>query len=387
MTRISCAAGLAGVLLLLAACTTPPAPVAPTPAVTPTPGPTPAPAPEAHVRFVPASWKELPAVDDALLAKGLESWRRACSKARHDAVKAACALPPSNPRQFVEQHFLPYRIVNDDGSNHGLITGYYEPVYRGSRHQTASATVPVLGTPPDLVSVELATLYPELKGKRLRGRVEGNKLVPYADARDIRAGKASAPVLAWLEKPIDLQFLQIQGSGRVRLDDGSEVRLGYAQQNGHPYRPVGRWLIEQGLVAKEDMSMQAIRQWAEQNPARVAELLDSNPSYVFFRELPPSSDGPVGSMGTPLMAGYAVAVDPAAIPLGSLIWLETTDTAGQPLQRLVAAQDTGGAIRGQVRADLFTGTGDAAGEVAGKMAQRGHMWLIWPKDAPPPAEQ
>lgn len=197
-------------------------------------------------------------------------------------------------------------------------------------------------------------------------------LKPYDDAATIRDNGSSAPVLAWLGDPMDLQFLQIQGSGRIQLEDGRQLRIGYGDQNGHPYKPVGRWLVEQGLVPKEEISMKRIRDWAEANPQRVSELLASNPSFVFFSLRPDSDEGPRGSLNVPLTDGYSVAIDRKVIPLGSLMWLSTTrPDDGSAVVRPVAAQDTGGAIVGEVRADLFWGTGDAAGELAGHMKQPG----------------
>ena len=239
--------------------------------------------------------------------------------------------------------------------------------------------MPVYGVPDDLVVVALESVYPELKGKRLRGRLEGRVLKPYDDAATIRDNGSSAPVLAWLGDPMDLQFLQIQGSGRIQLEDGRQLRIGYGDQNGHPYKPVGRWLVEQGLVPKEEISMKRIRDWAEANPQRVSELLASNPSFVFFSLRPDSDEGPRGSLNVPLTDGYSVAIDRKVIPLGSLMWLSTTrPDDGSAVVRPVAAQDTGGAIVGEVRADLFWGTGDAAGELAGHMKQPGRLWLLWP---------
>ncbi|WP_255987684.1 murein transglycosylase A [Chitinolyticbacter albus] len=377
MTRPLLALLLATAMWLAACTTTPPTPSAP---VTPTP----------VARYQASDWSALPNIAEADLVAGFDTWRLHCGKAREAAFKPVCVdaakVTPNATavREFLQSRLTPYALRNDDGSDSGLITGYYEPVYPGSRERSAAASVPVYGVPDDLITVELASLYPELKGKRLRGRIEGRKLVPYADAGAIQASGANAPVLAWLTDAMDLQFMQVQGSGRVRLADGSELRLGYADQNGHPYKPVGRWLVEQSVLPASEVSMQSIRQWARANPARMAELLASNPSFVFFRALPASSEGPIGALGVPLTAGYSLAVDPKTVALGSPMLIATTTPDGAPLQRLAAAQDTGGAIRGQVRADFFYGTGDAAGELAGRMKQPGKLWLLWPRDAAPP---
>jgi membrane-bound lytic murein transglycosylase A len=284
-------------------------------------------------------------------------------------------------RSFLQARLQVYSLRAAGGSAEGLITGYYEPVYPGSLTRSDVATVPVYGVPDDLIIVNLESIYPELKGKRLRGRLEGRVLKPYDDAAAINAQGVKAPVIAWLTSQMDLQFLQIQGSGRIRLNDGKQLRIGYADQNGHPYKAIGRWLVEQGELKKEDVTMGAISSWAKAHPQRIGELLASNPSYVFFARNPDSNEGPRGSLNVPLTAGYSVAIDRKVIPLGSLLWLSTTRPDGTPLVRPVAAQDTGGAIAGEVRADLFWGTGDAAGDLAGNMKQKGAIWLLWPQKA------
>jgi len=344
------------------------------------------PAPVQASTYAKANWNALPAVADADLQAGFAAWRNACPRLKSDATWApACAAAanvattPAAIRRFLEANLDVYALRAANNRADGLITGYYEPIYAGSLTRTAKATVPVYGVPDDMVSVQLDSLYPELKGKRLRGRVEGRVLKPYDDAARIAANGVKAPVLAWLTHPMDLQFLQIQGSGRVQLADGRELRIAYADQNGHPYRPIGRWLVEQGELKQADVSMAAIRAWADAHPTRVPELLASNPSYVFFTRGPDSDEGPRGSLNVPLTAGYSVAVDRSVVPLGSLLWLSTTRPDGTALVRPVAAQDTGGAITGEVRADLFWGTGDAAGELAGHMKQKGTIWMLWPK--------
>jgi membrane-bound lytic murein transglycosylase A len=344
------------------------------------------PAPVQTSTYAKANWNALPAVADADLQAGFAAWRSACPRLKTEAnwapTCAAAANVANNPsaiRQFLQANLDVYALRAANNRADGLITGYYEPIYAGSLTRTAKAAVPVYGVPEDMVSVQLDSLYPELKGKRLRGRVEGRVLKPYDDAARIAANGVKAPVLAWLTSPMDLQFLQVQGSGRVQLADGRQLRIAYADQNGHPYRPIGRWLVEQGELKQADVSMAAIRAWADAHPTRVPELLASNPSYVFFTRGPDSDEGPRGSLNVPLTAGYSVAVDRNVVPLGSLLWLSTTRPDGTALVRPVAAQDTGGAITGEVRADLFWGTGDAAGELAGHMKQKGTIWMLWPK--------
>jgi membrane-bound lytic murein transglycosylase A len=314
-------------------------------------------------------------------------WKRVCEIAKNIDGSDADAV-----RAFYEGRLSPYALVNPETqSNDGLITGYYEPLLRGSRKQDGAFQTPVLAVPTDLLTIELGDLVPELKNMRLRGRLEGNKVVPYASRNDIvgqtgyRAGKDK--VLLWVDDAVELFFLQIQGSGRVKLPDGNMVRLGYADQNGHPYRSVGRVLIDRGELKAEEASMQGIQGWARKNPAKLNELLSTNPSYVFFRELPanPNPDlGPPGAQGIPLTPERSIAIDPKSTPLGVPVYLSTTKpNSSEPLNRLMLAQDTGGAIRGVVRADFFWGFGPAAGEQAGKMKQSGRMWLLLPPEAAP----
>ena len=248
--------------------------------------------------------------------------------------------------------------------------------------------------PDDLIVVDLAALYPELRTSRLRGRIDGRRLVPYWSRAEIEqrfrapgesaSGVHGAPVLAWVGDPVELFFLQIQGSGQIRLESGARIRLGYADQNGHPYRSVGRHLTDRGELRLEQTSMQGIKAWALANPDRLHEALNVNASYVFFRVLD-SADGPIGALGVPLTPGYSIAVDPRFVPLGAPVYLAIADPlSARPIERLTMAHDTGGAIRGAVRADFFWGTGDEAGALAGRTRQQGRMWLLWPRGAPLP---
>ena len=341
-----------------------------------------------------ADWNELPGWNDddpgaaftAFVAscRSLERqahWKPVCASARELTDKSTAAL-----RAWFEAQFQPWALVNPDGSRSGLITGYYEPILKGSRQKARGYTVPVFGPPEDMIVVELAELYPELKHLRLRGRIEGRKLIPYYSRAEWepQESKRSPEALLWIDDPIDLFFMQIQGSGQVQLADGSRVRLNYADQNGHPYRSIGRWLIDRGELKAEQASMQGIKAWAKANPARLAELLNANPSLVFFRELPVEGSGPQGAMGLPLTPERSVAVDPRHVPLGAPIWLATTrPNTTQTLNRLMLGQDTGGAIRGVVRADFYWGSGTAAGNQAGKMRQQGRMWVLLPRGYQP----
>jgi len=225
-----------------------------------------------------------------------------------------------------------------------------------------------------------------LKDLRLRGRLDGHRIVPYFNRAEIDEGRGAlrGRELFWVENAVELFFLQIQGSGRIELADGQLVKVGYADQNGRPYISIGKKLIEMGELKAEQASMQGIKHWAEQHPAKLAALLEQNPSYVFFRELPDGLSAPLGALGVPLTDQYSIAIDPRTIPLGSPVFLSTTfPNTTEPLNRLMLAQDTGGAIRGAVRADFFWGFGDQAGTQAGRMKQRGQMWVLFPKGAEP----
>jgi len=306
------------------------------------------------------------------------SWKRVCELAKNSNPVAA--------RQFFETHLRPYALLAADANPNGLITGYYEPLLRGSRHPAKGFEQPVRGVPDDLLTIDLSAIFPELKDKRVRGRLEGNKVVPYWSRAEIAARGDRLPgrTLLYVDDAVELFFLQVQGSGRVKLTDGSMARLNYADQNGHPYQSIGRLLVERGELKLEDASMQGIQNWARTNPGRLNELLNANPSYVFFREVANSKDGPTGALGVPLTAERSIAVDPRAIPLGTPVFLTTTrPNSTQAMNRLVLAQDTGGAIKGAVRADYFWGFGKDAGEQAGRMKQGGRLWLLLPPEAAP----
>lgn len=311
-----------------------------------------------------------------------EEWKQVCARAlsilsspRNDLALA-----------YFRDNFEPYRVVNFDGTDAGLVTGYYEPLLHGSRTPTKRFKYPVYATPQDLISVELADVYADLKFRRLRGRLDGSKLVPYLVRSEIES--ASAPLkgleIAYVDNAVELFFLQIQGSGQIQLPDGSRIRVGYAEQNGHPFRSLGGALIRKGEIRAERASMQGIKEWAARNPRKVQQFMNTNPSYVFFKELPNELTGPIGTLGVPLTAERSIAVDPRVIPLGVPVFLATTHPESrQEFRRLMVAQDTGGAIGGAVRADFYWGFGDDAGAMAGRMKYPGRMWVLLPRGYDP----
>jgi len=335
----------------------------------------------------------------SLLAQGLAAlWLAGCASAPArsdspdlaldpleglaDAVDAQCALPRppgpwpqlceewrrerGQPAAWLARRFEPRLLRAPDGSERGLITGYYEPELRGSRERESSTQVPLLRRP--------TADWPY--ARQPRAQIE----------TATEAALAAGLVLAWVDDPVDAYFLQIQGSGRLRLRDGSVLRVGYAGDNGQPYRAIGRDLIDRGAISAQAMSAQAIAQWLRANPQAGRELMQRNARYVYFRESTPAArdalagrEGPAGSLGVALTPLRSVAVDPRAVPPGSLLWLEAEDPRGGQLRRVVVAQDTGAAIVGAPRADLYWGTGALAGEHAGLMKGTGRLWLLQPR--------
>ncbi|CAN6135062.1 MltA Membrane-bound lytic murein transglycosylase [Methylophilaceae bacterium] len=310
-------------------------------------------------------------------------WKNACDTANSLNLQTNNNPDSDSVRAYFRQNFSVYKTTNVDGAESGLITGYYQPILKGSRTKSAKYPFPLYTTPPDLITVELDGLFPELKYKRVRGRVVGNKLVPYFNRAEIETD--NSPIkgreLVYIDNIVDVFFLQIQGSGVVQFENGEQVMVGYADQNGHTYNSVGRLLIERGELTSANASMAGIKNWVKNNPLRFRELLNNNPSFVFFRELPSGLPGPIGALGVPILAERAVAVDPKFVPLGAPVFLSTTQpNNNKPLKRLMMAQDTGGAIKGGVRADFFWGAGAEAGAKAGAMKQSGKIWVLLPKE-------
>lgn len=378
--------GLAGAMLL-SGCST-------TPSTCPPP-----PQPAAHTVYVPAAWSDVPGwnsdemtdawpafLADCDVAGRRQRWQAVCTAAR-DAHPSTSG----DVRAFFEDNFAAFAIVKQIGASSdtsGLITGYFEPLLHGARTQSSAFDIPLYAPPPDLLTVDLGSEYPELRGKRVRARLVGHRVVPYYSRADLKRDPAlEDDALVWVNDALSAFFLEVQGSGRVQLESGETIRLHYADENGYPYRSIGLYLIEHGELERGEATVPAIREWAFAHPDRLQELLDADPSVVFFQEEPLGNPalGPKGSLGVPLTPGRSVAVDTAAIPLGAPVFLATTfPNSNTALDRLVFAQDTGGAIRGSVRADYFWGIGAQAGAQAGEMRQQGRMWLIWPIGEPLP---
>lgn len=343
----------------------------------------------------PASWEEMEGFEQDNLAAAWPVWLQSCSvlKNKQPQWQTVCAAAtalqqPGNAaiKAYFRQYFSVYRTTNADNTDTGLITGYYQPLLKGSRYKTNIYRYPIYAKPDDLITVELGSLYPELANKRVRGRLVNNKLIPYYNRAEIETEPSPlrGKELLWVNDSIDLFFLQVQGSGLVKLEKSAPVHVGYADQNGQTYQSIGRLLVERGELTTDKASMQGIKDWARNNPEKLRDLLNSNPSYVFFREMPNNLPGPIGSLGVPIAAERSVAVDPRQVPLGAPVFLSTTyPNSNKTLQRLMLAQDTGGAIKGGVRADFFWGTGTEAGKQAGAMKQKGRIWVLLPKNMRP----
>jgi membrane-bound lytic murein transglycosylase A len=322
-------------------------------------------------------------VGPAGMAGTVANWLAPCQSA-----KSLPAGDVAAARRFFEGAFRPFRVA-DRNEPQGLFTGYYEPELEGARASDGTHAVPLYRRPDDLITVDLGDFRADLKGDSIAGRVIDGKLKPYYTYQEIDEGalKGKGLELVWIADPIDAFFLHIQGSGRIRFADGSTMRVGYAAKNGQPFVAIGKTLLDQGELQKGQVTTQSIKAWLRAHPDRAASIMYVNRSYIFYREI--QGDGPVGAQGVALTPGRSLAVDTKLMPLGAPIWLDTswpadTPEADQPLQRLVVAQDTGGAIKGAVRGDIFFGTGEQALDYAGRMKQAGRYYLLLPRAVDPP---
>lgn len=353
-------------------------------------------------------FKHLPGWNKAPLSKSLLAFQTSCraflkqnpnqvvgsdvielyAKDWQPACRAALAIDDAQPKQrvkkFFQKWFAPVEFYEGKPVK-GLFTGYYMPLIKGSYTRSAEFHVPLYEVPTDLVTLDLGLFVPHLKNRKIVGRLEGSNVVPYYTREQINKGaiRHKAKVLLWINSPIDRLFLEIQGSGVVALDDGSKLFIGYDGQNGAPYTAIAGVLIKKGVMTKDNASMQGIKRYLEAHPKEMDQVINQNQSFVFFRKL--KLDGALGSQGVVLTPGYSLAIDRQWIPMGAPLWLSTSrpDSANpersKPMQRLMVAQDTGGAIKGKVRGDVFWGGGDKATLVAGHMKNEGHYWLLLPR--------
>ncbi len=282
----------------------------------------------------------------------------------------------TNSKQFFTSEFIPYQINKKDGNTTGMLTGYYEPYLKGSLTKHAKYIYPVYEAPNDLITVDLSSIYPNLKNYRLRGKIKGNKLVPYYTREQSSKIDVDAKVICYVDSKVDLFFLEVQGSGRVLLDTGETIFIGYGNQNGHKYKSIGSYLVKKGEIPLEDISLQSIYTWFIKNPSRVDEVLNYNNSVVYFKQRQQSA---TGSLGLQLTPKRSIAVDKRFIPLGSMLYFNAEQDDIR-FNHIVQAQDTGGAIKGTIRADLFFGFGDKAKDVAGRLKAPLNLWVLLPKD-------
>jgi membrane-bound lytic murein transglycosylase A len=337
----------------------------------------------------------LPGWRDARPDAALSSFRRSCAVLAARPADApmtgagyaetagdwrdVCAQAGGDARIFFEQNFKPFAVGEGAPENISLFTGYFEPEIRGSRTRQGAYQTPVHGLPPDLVRADLGRFIPKLKGEHISGKVAGNALVPYASRAEINAGGLpNTKVLFYTDDAVALFFLQIQGSGRVVFDDGTAARIGYAGENGRPYLAIGRTLITEGALTKENVSLQTIRAWLLANPGRARAVMEGNESYIFFRETPLGDIalGSTGSLGVALTPLASLAVDQRIHALGAPLYVAADGP--DPVHGLVVAQDIGGAIRGAVRGDIFFGFGPEAERRAGAMKASGQLYVLLP---------
>ena len=321
----------------------------------------------------PVNFSDIPGWNEDALADTWQAWLQSCNALRKrktgpvnwiSVCDRANAQKPRDAKAFFENHFRAYSVRNQvTGKFEGLVTGYYEPIMNGSRVRTERYSVPLYAYP------------------KTWARAKPNPAPTRAEL--LSSGLLKGSEIAWVEDPIAAASMQIQGSGKIRLDGGQIVRFGFAGTNDQPFKSSAQWLLDRKEITRAEATMQGISEWGKRNPNKVQEMLNANPRFVFFKELPPSANqdlGPIGALGVPLSPGRSIAIDPRAIPLGAPVFLETTQPlSNQPIRRLVMAQDTGKAIVGPVRVDYFWGTGDEAGELAGRMKQNGRVWLLLPR--------
>jgi len=325
-----------------------------------------------------SAWADLKNFEDDDLALSLEVFKKACVRSkRYETFKSVCdeAQKADNAKLFFQKNFTPYKLFDDEDSEQGLITGYYEPLLNGSRIKTGKFQYPIYSVPADLITVDLSSVYPQLKKLRLRGQIKGNRLIPYNTRAQMNNKKNLEPI-CYVDSKVDQFFLQIQGSGKVKFQDGTIINVGYANQNGRNYHSIGKAMIKKGYITPDQGSLQGIKKWFEENPSKIDEVLNINESYVFFHE---SEKSATGALGVELVAERNLAVDRSYIPLGMPVFIQTKNPLNKKeINQLMIAADVGGAIKGQIRADFFWGNSKLAEETAGKMKQKGILYMLIP---------
>ncbi len=382
---------------------------------------------EAGAIYTPVAVSALPGWTQDAVGQALPSLKRSCAALRSlsgdtmigngaiarpaAAWHAACAQVEATPdgdanlRATLEREFTPYRVTSSTGTGRempkGLFTGYYEAEFNGSLQQTGNYQVPIYGPPRNMIVANVKSFMaksapvpagvPEVLVGRLDAEDAGlnqRRLRPYFTREEIDRGRAiaeDADVLLWADDPVAVHILHVQGSGRVNLPDGSQVRIGFAGHNGRSFRGIGSILIEAGMLPAGGASMIAVRDWLKQHPDQAAEFMNRNTRYIFFRRIPADSEGPIGAQGVALTPGRSLAVDQRYVPMGTPVWLDLKDPDNVDLQRLVVAQDVGGAITGPVRGDYFWGHGEEAFQKAARMKSQGAYFIFIPRPVTPGA--
>ena len=315
------------------------------------------------------------------LNHALEVFKKDCKKSKkNELFTEVCEKAESeiDGKRFFTLYFQPYKLLDENSSDEGLITGYYEPLLYGSLKKTARYKYPLYKTPKDMLIVDFTSIYHDLKSYKLRGKLVGNKVLPYDSREEIEnnPSKELEPIV-YVDNKVDVFLLHVQGSGKVLLDTGELINVGYAEQNGRKFKGIGMYMLNKGYITKDELSAQGMKKYLDKNPSKADEVLNQNESYVFFQK---SNQGATGSLGTPLTAKRNIAVDRSVIPLGMPVFLNTTNPVDKkPINQLMVAADVGGAIKGKVRADFFWGFGDSAFDYAGRMKEKGKMYILMPK--------
>jgi len=330
-------------------------------------------------KLVKSDFDQLPNWKNEDYFKAFNSFVNSCKSSKTKKIyKQSCinAKYTSDPKVFLTTEFTPYEILIQNAEADNLLTGYYEPQLKGSLTKKEPYIYPIYETPNDLIVIDLSEQYPELKDFRLRGRLQGKKIVPYYERAKVNKDELlDAKIICYTDSKVDLFFLEVQGSGRVALESGETIFIGYDNQNGHPYSSIGKYLVKSGEIAQDKISLQTIREWFKQNPLKVDEVLNHNKSMVFFKQRDKAA---TGSLGLELTPNRSIAVDRRYIPLGSMLYLNA-DIQEIDVSRIVMAQDTGGAIKGSVRADMFCGYGKEAEVKAGMLMAPLKLWILLPK--------
>ena len=315
------------------------------------------------------------------LNHALEIFKKDCKKSKNNELfKDVCekAEYETDGYKFFTINFQPYKLLDDDSLDEGMITGYYEPLLYGSLQKNKRYKYPVYKTPKDMMVVDFVSAYPELKSYKLRGKLVGNKVVPYDSREEIEKNpNKNLEVIAYVDDKVALFLLHVQGSGKILLDNGELINVGYAEQNGRKFKGIGTYMLNRGYITKDELSAQGMKKYLDKNPSKMDEVLNQNESYVFFKK---SNQGATGALGSVLTAKRNIAVDRSVIPLGMPVFLSTKNPIDKkPINQLMVAADVGGAIKGKIRADFFWGFGDTAFEYAGRMKEKGKMYILMPK--------